>query len=219
MQSAPRFLTALCFAALSAAGLRAQETAAPPPPSPNSSYAAPPPAAPPASWAEAEVDAEYAFRMRTWGLNAEIGAAVSPNHFLGFQYEYYGPRGTSFDRVAGPIHSREDIDTFEFAYRFRHPLAQFANGGIFPLSLYAGASAGLANVTLRSSVPQYGFSTRDEDDGRFAAGAVAGLEWAATSRVSVKVGYRYIYLRHVELFGNRANIDTGALETGVNFRW
>jgi hypothetical protein len=45
------------------------------------------------------------------------------------------------------------------------------------------------------------------------------VEWAATRMVSVKVGYRYIYLRRVELFGNRANIDTGAAEVGVNMRW
>lgn len=219
-----RFASLLLLAALGAAQLSAQATdqnAPPPPPAgaqeqasaPNGYYANPP-------GVEAEADAEYAFRMRTWGLNAEIGGDLgSRNSFLGFQYEYYGPRADDFAPF-GDIHSRENIDTYELAYRFTAPLSQYVpSGGLPPISLYGGLSAGIGTVQLRQNAPFLGFSTEDRDRGEFAAGGVIGLQWAAARNISVKAGWRYIYINRVRLFDERANIDTGAAELGVNFKW
>jgi opacity protein-like surface antigen len=169
---------------------------------------------------EADVEAAYAFRLRTTGIIADVGADVTPMHFLGFEYSYFNPKGSTTDAKAGTINSKEDISTYEFAYRFRMPLAQFSQNGMpSPVDFYAGISGGIGSVRLKTNVPSFGFRTTSEDDGVLSGSATAGLQWNITRNWGVKAGYRYIYLHHVNLFGTRGNIDTGVVEGGLNFRW
>jgi opacity protein-like surface antigen len=174
------------------------------------------------NYAHLEVDAEiaYAFRLKTAGFIGDIGANVSPMHFLGFEYSHFHPTGHTTDARAGRINSKEDINTYEFAYRFRMPLAQFAqNGMVSPVDFYAGLSGGVGTARLTTYVPQYGFSSRSEDDGILSGSGTAGLQWNVNRNWGIKAGYRYIYMHHVNLFGTRGNIDSSVVEGGLNFRW
>jgi len=168
---------------------------------------------------EADVSAIYAFRMNTTGVSADIGGTMN-NNFLGFEYTYLNPRGNYYDRVAGRIKQNETIDSYEAAYRYSAPLTWFAQPGQWsPVSFYLGGSAGVSYVQLKTIVPAYNFRTSDDDEGVFTAEGNAGVEWAVNRNWGVKVGYRYIFLDRVALYGQRANIDTGALEYGVSFKW
>ena len=169
---------------------------------------------------EADVEAAYAFRLRTTGVTADVGSNVAPGQFLGFEYSHFQPTGHTTDARAGQINSKEYINTYEFAYRFRMPLAQFAsNGQVSPVDFYAGLSGGIGSVRLNTTVPAFGFQSRSQDDGVLSGSGVAGLEWNITRNWGIKAGYRYIYLHHVNLFGTRGNIDTSVAEAGLNFRW
>lgn len=222
MQITRKLAPLLAAAALGAAGLRAraqdQNNPPPPPPPPDTAgpagigeYTGPYPS----SWLEAEADAEYAFRFKATGLNAELGAGVAPGQFIGFQFEYFnpwvGPGNATFDSLPTPYPARETIETYEAAYRFTIRLPQS------PLSIYGGVSGGVGNVELRQNGPVFTVYNRDRD--RLAAGGVAGLQWALARYASVKVGYRYIFLDNVHLAGHHADIETGALEAGLNFRF
>jgi hypothetical protein len=169
---------------------------------------------------EVDVEAAYAFRLRTTGVIADIGSNVAPGQFLGFEYSYFRPTGSSTDPRAGTINSKEYIDTYEFAYRYRMPLAQFSQGGQpSPVDFYAGLSGGLGTVSLHTTVPGFGFSSRSTDNAILSGSAVAGLEWNIDRNWGIKAGYRYIYMHDVNLFGSRGNIDTSVVEAGLNFRW
>jgi hypothetical protein len=168
---------------------------------------------------EADVSAIYAFRMNTTGVSVDVGGTMN-NNFLGFEYTYLNPRGNSYDPVAGRIKENENIDSYEAAYRYSAPLSWFSQPGQWsPVSFYIGGSAGVSYVQLKTIVPRYNFRTSDDDEGVFTAEGNAGVEWAVNRNWGVKVGYRYIYLDRVALYGQRANIDTGALEYGVSFKW
>jgi opacity protein-like surface antigen len=169
---------------------------------------------------EADIEAAYAFRLRTTGIIADIGGNVAPGQFLGFEYSHFQPKGSTTDARAGTINSKEYINTYEFAYRFRMPLSQFAmNGQVSPVDFYAGLSGGIGSVRLNTTVPAFGFQSRSQDDGVLSGSGVAGLEWNITRNWGLKTGYRYIYMHHVNLFGTRGNIDSSVLEAGLNFRW
>ena len=172
------------------------------------------------SWFRSDIEAVYGFRLKTTGVNVDAGASIAPGNFIGLEYTYFHPTDSSNDAVNGTINSKETINILGATYRYSCPIGRFNDDwkGI-PLRLYLGGGAGLADVKYNSSVPRYTYYTSDKDNDVFAWDASAGLEYWLTPNVGVKAGFRYVYLYHVVLYSQRGNIDTGAVEGGLTFRW
>lgn len=176
---------------------------------------------------QATVDTPYAFRFHRLGLSAEAGELMNQQNFLGLEMSYWDAAPHPYDGYynsgyIGHYHYRQDITTLDLAYRYYFPLNQFANGAAgSPVSLYVGASAGagwvhdyLAGSGFTGAYPYINSSTA-----HFSAEGLAGVQFALAQRVSLRVGYRYEYISRTQEFFTKNNVDSGAIEAGLNVRF
>lgn len=211
----------LLLLALAATGVRAQTVATPPPPTDAPSAAR-------TGW-QADLSTPYAFRWHTAGIVGDVGGLWFGN-FLGGELSYYDAREHGYSwyqngTYTAKVPYREHIWTANLAYRYQFVLPLPGRAGEpAPLTGYVGGSAGLgwidyypggANAPLFAGGPNFS----DDNKGRFDAQGVAGLQWAFTPNIGLKVGYRYIWLAKAHRFYDRTDIDSGALEAGLTFRY
>ena len=167
-----------------------------------------------------DAEAVYGFRFKQTGAAVDFGVNLTPTQFIGLEDTYFRLTGTTHDAVSGTINSTEKINVFGGAYRYSASLGRFSDSmADWPVRFYLGGGAGIASVKLDTSVPSLGYYTSDKDKSGFGAEGNTGLEWWITRNIAVKAGFRYIYLHHVELYGQTGNIDTGAVEGGVAIRF
>jgi hypothetical protein len=181
---------------------------------------------------QADVTALYADHHESSGVSLDVGAAPTPPLFLGAEWTYLDPAWT--DASGGlPVHLSQEIDTFDAVARYTFTLwrpgyAERAPGpGFFFPSIdgYVGGGAGVATVWERRSAGAFGYPPfgwygfTDEDNGEFTGELAAGIQISLAPGASLKVGYRYVAVTNVRLFGATADIDKNVVEAGFNFRF
>ncbi|MGH7997517.1 MAG: outer membrane protein [Opitutaceae bacterium] len=177
------------------------------------------------------IDAPYAFRFHRLGVSAEITKMVMPNNYLGIEVSHWDalPHGYTLATPGGMygadsarINYRQNITTANIVDRYYIPLTVLGDpSDPTPVQIYLGASAGAGWVS-NSIIGQFpvGYSYDASHGSSFSGELLAGVQWAVSTTVSFRAGYRFIYISNVtEPSYATAPVDSGALEAGLSFRF
>jgi opacity protein-like surface antigen len=141
------------------------------------------------------VDGEEAYYTVRGGLTLKSTSAIIHSAELELGYSELSDSGVNLEII--PLMAN---------YR-----AELTNGSRF--STYFGAGAGAARVKLG------GFGVSDYDT-VFAAQAFVGASFKPSTKVSLNVGIRYIWIDDATLFGFTGEIgDDVAIEAGISFKF
>jgi opacity protein-like surface antigen len=130
---------------------------------------------------------------------------------IGFQMAERGSLTHNIEFEIGYVESSEmgvDVDILPLMLNYRA-----VNTGNDSYDLYFGVGIGTSNVDVN-------VSGTSDDDNVFTAQALVGIDFKVSANTSIRLGYRYVYMDTVKLFGyDLDDLDDNVIELGITVKF
>jgi len=163
----------------------------------------------------AETSALYFTEDKRTGVSASAGKMLASQHYFGTEIIAYGVEETATG-AGFTARSKVSIVVAGVTYKYFTPLTPSKS-----VYGYFGGGAGLGITSASASVSGFGVASRSADvsTNDFAAQAMAGIELPFSPSIAGRLGWRYVAVPSVSLFGIETSLKSNVIEAGLTFRF